>query len=112
MSVSAPNCFLCKCSRCITFSAITTDESTSTPIEIAIPAKDIVFAWMSTRPILRRIAMIKNDESAASGIVLAMMSEVRTCNSTTSTHKEAEIIASITVCETVPIAPSISGVRS
>ena len=56
--------------------------------------------------------MIKNDESAASGIVLAMISDVRTCNSTSSTHNDAEIIASITVRETVPIAPSISGVRS
>ena len=34
----------CSLSRCMTFSAITTDESTSTPIEIAMPASDIALA--------------------------------------------------------------------
>ena len=102
----------CSRSRCMTFSAITTDESTSTPIEIAMPASDMALAWMSTMPSRRKIAMIRNDESAASGSVLAMTSDVRTCSRTTSTHSEAEIIASTTVPVTVPIAPSISGVRS
>ncbi len=57
-------------------------------------------------------AMIRNDESAASGSVIATMNDVRTCSKTTSTHRLAEIIASTTVPVTVPIAPSISGVRS
>ena len=96
----------------MTFSAITTDESTRTPIEIAIPASDMALAWMSTRPSRRRTAMIRNDVSAARGSVLAMTSEVRTCSRTRSTQSEAEIIASTTVPVTVPIAPSISGVRS
>ena len=89
----------------MTFSAITTDESTSTPIEIAIPASDMALAWMSTMPSRRRIAMIRNDDSAASGSVLAMTSEVRTCSRTSSTHSEAETIASTTVPVTVPIGP-------
>ena len=41
--------------------------------------------------------MIRNDESAASGSVLAMTSDVRTCSRTSSTHSDAEIIASTTV---------------
>ena len=56
--------------------------------------------------------MIRNDVSAASGSVLAMISDVRTCNKTRSTHNDAEIMASTTVLVTVPIAPWISGVRS
>ena len=56
--------------------------------------------------------MIRNDDSAARGSVLAMTSDVRTCSRTKSTHNDAEIIASTTVPVTVPIAPSISGVRS
>ena len=57
----------------MTFSAITTDESTSTPIEMAMPASDMALAWMSTTPSRRKTAMIKNDVSAASGSVLAMI---------------------------------------
>ncbi len=71
---SGPNRSL---SRCITFSVITTDESTSTPIEIAIPAIDIALAGMSTRPDRRRAAMMRNDERAASGSVPAITSEAR-----------------------------------
>ena len=56
--------------------------------------------------------MIRNDERAASGSVTAMMNDVRTCSRITRTHRLAEIIASTTVPVTVPIAPSISGVRS
>ena len=70
----------CSRSRCMTFSAITTDESTSTPIEMAMPASDMALAWMSTTPSRRKTAMIRNDVSAARGSVLAMMSDVRTCS--------------------------------
>ena len=96
----------------MTFSAITTDESTSTPIEIAIPASDIALAGMSTMPDRLNVVMIRNEESAASGSVAAMTSDVRTCKRITRTHKVAEIIASMTVPVTVAIAPSIKGVRS
>ena len=91
---------------------MTIDESTSTPIEIAIPASDIALAWMSTIPAHRRLAMIRNDESAARGSVIATMNDVRRCSKTTRTHRLAEIIASTTVPVTVPITPSIRGVRS
>ena len=57
----------------MTFSAITTDESTSTPIEMAMPASDMALAWMSTMPSRRKTAMIRNDDSAARGSVLAMI---------------------------------------
>ena len=43
------------------FSAITIDESTRTPIEIAIPASDMMLAWMSTTPRRRTPPMIANE---------------------------------------------------
>ena len=54
-------------SRCITFSAITIDESTSTPIEMAMPASDMALAWMSTMPSRRRTAIIRNDDERGQG---------------------------------------------
>ncbi len=99
-------------SRCIAFSAITIDESTSTPIEIAIPASDMMLAWMSTTPSRRRAAMIANEPRTDSGSVIATMNEVRTWRRTTRMQIDAVMIASSSVLRTVPIAPSISGVRS
>ncbi len=102
----------CSRRRCMTFSAMTTDESTSTPIEIAIPASDMALAGMSRMPLRRRIASTRNDESAARGRMPAITSDVLTWSRMTSTQSEAEIIPSTTVPVTVPMAPSISGVRS
>ena len=36
--------------RCVAFSVITIDWSTRMPIEIVMPASDMMFAWMSTIP--------------------------------------------------------------
>ena len=96
----------------MTFSAITIEESTSTPIEIAIPASDMMLAWMSTIPSRRSADMIANEPRTDSGSVIATMNDVRTCSSTTSTQTVAVRMASITAPRTVPIAPSISCVRS
>ena len=49
---------------------------------------------------------------AASGSVTAMTNDVRTCSRTTRTQTEAETSPRRPCRVTVPIAPSISGVRS
>ena len=96
----------------MTFSVITTDESTSTPIEIASPASDMMLVWTSATPICRRQSSNKNAASTASGSVSVMTNEVRKWRKTTSTQTVAMSIASKSVSVTVPMAPSISGVRS
>ena len=94
------------------FSAITIDESTSTPIEIAIPASDMMFVSMSAIPSALSEAISANDPSAARGRVSAITNEVRTCSRISTTQIVAVTIASAIVPVTVPIAPRISGVRS
>ena len=102
----------CSLSRCMAFSAITTDESTSTPTETATPASDMTLVWTSATPSARSSHIIANDARAASGSVTATTNEVRRCPSTTTTQRVAVTTASTIVRVTVPTAPSISGVRS
>ena len=96
----------------MTFSAITIDESTSTPIEMASPASDMMFVSTSASPAVRSRSIRPNEARTASGSVSATTSEVRTWRRTSRTQTVAARIASSSVPVTVPIAPSISGVRS
>ena len=99
-------------SRCMTFSAITIDESTSTPIEMASPASDIRFVWTSTRPSVAGGPSGRTRTSTASGSVSATTNAVRTWRRTTRMQTVAVRIASSSVPVTVPIVPAMSGVRS
>ncbi|MFO0957880.1 MAG: hypothetical protein U0800_10540 [Isosphaeraceae bacterium] len=96
-------------SRCMAFSVTTIDESTSTPIEMAMPASDIALTSTSATPSPRSIPRTANAENAASGRVAAMMNEARRWSSTSRTQSVDVIIASITVPDTVPTTPSIRG---
>ena len=102
----------CSRSRCIAFSDITIDASTRMPIEIAIPARDMMFVWISASPRIRSRAISANEPSTASGNVNAMMNDVRTWRRIKNTQADAVRIASKTVQVTVRMAPSIRGVRS
>ena len=56
---------------------MTIEASTSTPMEMAIPASDMMLVWMSAMPSLRSAHIMPNEASAASGNVTAMMNDVR-----------------------------------
>jgi hypothetical protein len=91
---------------------MTMEASTSTPIEIAIPARDMMFVWMSAMPSRRSVHMMAKEASVARGSVMAMMNEVRKCRRMSRTQIVAVRIASVRVVVTVWTAPSIRGVRS
>ena len=49
------------------------------PIEIVIPASDMMLAWISTIPIVRSTHMMRNDDSTASGSVTQITNTLRKC---------------------------------
>jgi hypothetical protein len=103
-----------KCSRrwCMAFSTTTTDESTSTPIEIAIPASDMMFVWTSAAWSTLSSPMSANDPRAAKGSVSAITNEARRWRRIRRTQNAAVRIASAIVPVTVRTAPWIKVVRS
>ena len=69
-----------RCLRwCVAFSTITIAWSTSTPTEIVIPARDMMFACTSTTPSRRSTHINANENSTDSGSVTQMTNALRTC---------------------------------
>ena len=81
------------------FSTITIDESTSTPMEIAMPASHMMFDGIRSP----RIRM--NDTSTAIGSVIHTISALRKCHKTSRIARLATIISSRSVPVTVSMAP-------
>lgn len=89
----------------MTFSLITIDESTSTPIEITMPASDMMLVCTSAMPMPRSSHIPPNAPSTTSGSVSATTSDARKCRRMSITQTLATKIASTSVRVTVPTAP-------
>ena len=94
------------------FSVITMAWSTRMPIEIVMPASDMMLAWMSMMPSFRSSHIIRNENSTASGNVMQITKTLRKCTRISKIANEAMIISCHITSVSVWIAPVISRVRS
>ena len=100
-------------SRCITFSAITIDESTSTPIEMASPASDMRFVWTLDDP--ESPQHVRQDEREEHRQRQRERDDERRAEVAEDDHDadgRGQDRLEERAWSRVPIAPSISGVRS
>ena len=86
----SPNCSL---RWCVAFSTMTMAWSTRMPMEIVMPASDMMLAWMSMMPGARSSHISRNENSTASGSVTQMTNTLRTCQRIRNTATAAMIIS-------------------
>ncbi len=82
------------------------------PIEIVMPASDMMLAWMSMMPSCRSTHISRNENSTDSGSVTQMTNTLRTCIRMSRMASEAITISCHITSVSVWIAPWISRVRS
>jgi len=89
----------------VAFSVITIAWSTRMPIEMVIPASDMMFAWMSMIPNCRKSHIIRNENSTASGSVMQITNTLRTCIRMSRIAIDAMIISCDMTSSSVWMAP-------
>ena len=94
------------------FSTMTIAWSTRMPIEMVIPASDMMLAWMSMMCRRRNSHISRNENRTASGSVTQMTKTLRKCMRMSRMASEAMMISCRMTSVSVSMAPWIRRVRS
>ena len=94
------------------FSVMTMAWSTKMPIEIVMPANDMMLAWMSIMPSDAAATSEETRTAPPAASVTQMTNTLRTCNKMRRMATQAMIISCHITSVSVWIAPVMSRVRS